>query len=200
MRWRRKWQPTPVLLPGESQGRGAWWAAVYGVEQSRTQLKQLGSSSSLCCQIRQKAPGHQTRFGSDQLYFFKLFITLAALGPSSLLHAGALCWGERGLLSSCGAWASRWAFLVAEHRLEGHAGFSACSTWASGLAAPRHVGSFPTRDRTCVPHIGRWILNYWTMREAPGSASLILHKCPPLHILFPGCSCFKADVFPPDLQ
>ena len=28
--------PTPVLLPGESQGRGAWWAAVYGVAQSRT--------------------------------------------------------------------------------------------------------------------------------------------------------------------
>ena len=25
---------------------GAWWAAVYGVEQSRTQLKQLSSSSS----------------------------------------------------------------------------------------------------------------------------------------------------------
>ena len=21
--WRRKWQPTPVLLPGESQGRGS---------------------------------------------------------------------------------------------------------------------------------------------------------------------------------
>ena len=43
--WRRKWQPTPVFLPGESQGRGAWWAAVYGVAQSRTQLKWLSSSS-----------------------------------------------------------------------------------------------------------------------------------------------------------
>ena len=81
MRWRRKWQPTPVFLPGESQGRGsleglrlwgrtesdtteatwqqqqqcsclenprdrgAWWAAVYGVTQSWTWLKQLSSSS-----------------------------------------------------------------------------------------------------------------------------------------------------------
>ena len=26
--------------------RGAWWAAVYGVAQSQTQLKQLSSSSS----------------------------------------------------------------------------------------------------------------------------------------------------------
>ena len=46
MHWRRKWQPTPVFLPGESRGRGAWWAAVYGVVQSRTQLKRLSSSSS----------------------------------------------------------------------------------------------------------------------------------------------------------
>ena len=30
MHWRRKWQPTPVFLPGKSQGWGAWWAAVYG--------------------------------------------------------------------------------------------------------------------------------------------------------------------------
>ena len=45
MHWRRKWQPTPLFLPGESQGRGAWWAAVYGVAQSQTQLKRLSSSS-----------------------------------------------------------------------------------------------------------------------------------------------------------
>ena len=94
MHWRRKWQPTPVFLPGESHGqrslvgccpcgrkesdmteqlhfdfslsctgegngnplqcsclenprdRKAWWAAVYGVAQSQTQLKRLSSSSS----------------------------------------------------------------------------------------------------------------------------------------------------------
>ena len=39
MHWRRKWQPTPVFLPGESQGQGAWWAAIYGVAQSRIRLK-----------------------------------------------------------------------------------------------------------------------------------------------------------------
>ena len=46
MHWRRKWQPTPVFLPGESQGRGAWWAAVSGVAQSWTRRKRLSSSSS----------------------------------------------------------------------------------------------------------------------------------------------------------
>ena len=34
--WRRQRQPTPVLLPGKSHGRGAWWAAVHGVAQSQT--------------------------------------------------------------------------------------------------------------------------------------------------------------------
>ena len=38
MQWRRKWQPTPVFLPGESQGWGSLWAAVSGVAQSRTRL------------------------------------------------------------------------------------------------------------------------------------------------------------------
>ena len=46
MQWRRKWQPTPVFLPGESQDGGAWWAAIYGVAQSQTQLMRLSSSSS----------------------------------------------------------------------------------------------------------------------------------------------------------
>ena len=55
MHWRRKWQPTPVLLPGESQGRGAWWAAVYGVAQSRTRLKRLSSSSKEGATPREEA-------------------------------------------------------------------------------------------------------------------------------------------------
>ena len=42
MLWRRKWQPTPVFLPGESQG----WRSLVGSQQSRTWLKQLSSSSS----------------------------------------------------------------------------------------------------------------------------------------------------------
>ena len=35
-----------MFLPRESQGREAWWAAVYGVAQSRTRLKRRSSSSS----------------------------------------------------------------------------------------------------------------------------------------------------------
>ena len=38
MEWRRQWHPTPVLLPGKSHGRRAWWAVVHGVAKSRTRL------------------------------------------------------------------------------------------------------------------------------------------------------------------
>ena len=63
MHWRRKWQPTPVFLPGESQRQ---WAPIYGVTHSHTRLKRLSSSSS---------PYH--KYQSMQLFFkhFPLNIT-----------------------------------------------------------------------------------------------------------------------------
>ena len=54
MHWRRKWQPTPVFLPGESQGQEAWWAAVCGAAQSRTGLKRLSSSSIIISKKKKK--------------------------------------------------------------------------------------------------------------------------------------------------
>ena len=46
MHRRRRWQPTPVFLPGESQGQRSLVAAIYGITQSWTRHKQLSSSSS----------------------------------------------------------------------------------------------------------------------------------------------------------
>ena len=46
MHWRRKWNPLQrSCLKNLRDGR-AWWAAVYGVAQSRTRLKRLSSSSN----------------------------------------------------------------------------------------------------------------------------------------------------------
>ena len=44
MHWRRKWQPTPVFLPGESQGQRSLVVCRLW-HQSQTQLKRLSSSS-----------------------------------------------------------------------------------------------------------------------------------------------------------
>ena len=48
MHWRRKWQPTPVFLPGESQGGEAWLAAVYGVAQSGTRRSDTAAAAEAC--------------------------------------------------------------------------------------------------------------------------------------------------------
>ena len=42
-------QPTPVSCLENPREGGAWWAAVYGVAQSRTRLNRLSSSSSSSC-------------------------------------------------------------------------------------------------------------------------------------------------------
>ena len=36
--WRKKWQPTPVFLPGKSHGQSSLGATVQGVAKSQTQL------------------------------------------------------------------------------------------------------------------------------------------------------------------
>ena len=39
--WRKKWQPTPVFLPGESHGQRSLAGTVHGVAKSLTWLKWL---------------------------------------------------------------------------------------------------------------------------------------------------------------
>ena len=51
MHWRRKCQPLQCSCLENPRDWGAWWAAVYGVAQSQTRLKQLSSSSSSICLI-----------------------------------------------------------------------------------------------------------------------------------------------------
>ena len=43
---RRQWHPLQYSCLENPRDGGAWWAAVYGVAQSWTQLKRLNSSSS----------------------------------------------------------------------------------------------------------------------------------------------------------
>ena len=79
---------------------------------------------------------------------------------SSLLRAGFLQLRRAGATLCCDARASHCG------------GFSCCGAlaqylWRTVLAAPRHVGSSRPRAWTCVPCIGRQILNHCATREAP---------------------------------
>ena len=51
-----------------------------------------------------------------------------------------------------------------------------CSiVWYTGLVVLRHMESSWTRDRTCVPCIGRRIPNHWTNREVHFPIILMYH-------------------------
>ena len=116
---------------------------------------------------------------------FYLFIYLGC--DSLCCRPGALLQLQpAGAPLPCGGWASHCGgFSRCRAQAVGHTGFGSCSTGAKklelpGSRAPRlgsaatvapglfavlHVGSSWTRDRTCVPCIGRWILIHCTIRE-----------------------------------
>ena len=105
-----------------------------------------------------------------RLFFFcnftYLYLFLAVLSLCCCTQAFPSS-GKRGLLSSCGGWASHCS------------GFSCCWArprgtraqllWHMGLVAGWHVESSWTRGRTHVPCIGRRILNHWTTWGAQDS-------------------------------
>jgi len=86
---------------------------------------------------------------------------LAALDLHCCSQAFSSC-GKWGLLSRCGTRVSHCSgFSCCRIQVQGHVG----SVWNTGLVALRHMGSSRSRDQTCVPCIGRWIVNHWTTKE-----------------------------------
>ena len=59
MHWRRKWQPTPVFLPGESQGRGSlvgcclWGRTESDTTEATWQQQQLIYNAMLVSDLQQ---------------------------------------------------------------------------------------------------------------------------------------------------
>ena len=74
MHWRRKWQPTSVFFPGESQGWGSLVGYIYGVAQSWTQLKRLNSSSSTT-----KREGNAVKSSSTEFRKFQVQVLVAPI-------------------------------------------------------------------------------------------------------------------------
>ena len=146
MHWRKKWQPTPVFLPGESQGWGAWWTAIYGVAQSWTWLKRLSSSSS----------SSSWAFGLEAVLGFpgvwRSFSPLCIVCCAELLQLCLTLWGACQAPLSSG--------ILQPRILE----------W---VAISYSRGSSQPRDWTClsyVSRIDRWALNHLHHLGSPVSA------------------------------
>ena len=110
------------------------------------------------------------------MYFWLRWVFVAVQGLSLVAASGvdSLLW--------CAGFSLWWLLLLQSMGSRG-AGFSSCGTWAQqlwhmGLVAPRHVGSSQTRDWTCVPCIGRWILNHCATGEVPNGPCFLRKHCP----------------------
>ena len=138
MHWRRKWQPTPVFLPGESQGWGSLVGCFSGVAQSRTRLKWLSSSSRDSYREGNGTPlqyswlenpmgrgawwaaAHGVAKSPMQLSNFTFTFHFPALEKDMATHSSVLAWripgmGETGGLPSMGSHRVRhnWSDLAA---------------------------------------------------------------------------------------
>ena len=52
MHWRRKWQPTPVFLPGESQGWGSLVGChLWGLTESNMTESDLAAAAAAAVQV-----------------------------------------------------------------------------------------------------------------------------------------------------
>ena len=103
------------------------------------------------------------------IYFWLHWVFIAARGLSLVASNGGYS------LLRCAGFSLQWLLLLQSMgcRLTG---FSCCSTqaqklWYMGLVVPRHVGSSWTMELTCVPCIGRQILNHCDTRGVPKSFS-----------------------------
>ena len=91
-----------------------------------------------------------------------LFVAVRGLLTAGASHcSGFSCCGARAL----GAWASVVVACALQQLWLAGSRVQAQQLWPTGLVAPRHVGSSQTRARTCVPCIGRRILNHCATRE-----------------------------------
>ena len=125
---------------------GAWWAAVYGVAQSRTRLKRLSSSSSNSI--------YRTEM---YMYICKcvyIYIFVVVLVIKLCLTLFLTPWSSRGPLGPHDP--------IDPSRLLCPWDFPGKNT---GVGCHSRGSSWP-RDRTCISCIGRWILYHWATREA----------------------------------
>ena len=114
MHWRRKWQGNAFrrkCLENPWDG-GAWWAAIYGVSQSRTRLKWLSSSSSIM-----EFMLREVKVTSSEKLLAHIASNVQGMNSLYQLLYSCLC-GGRGacasvqahMQSSCleGLWGMRW--------------------------------------------------------------------------------------------
>ena len=105
MHWRRKWQPTPVFLPGESQGRGSlvgcrlWGRTELDTTEATQQQQQQCSIVYMyrCFLIHSSADTHLTCFYVVVLLLPSRFSRVRlCVTPETAAHQASRPWDSPG--------------------------------------------------------------------------------------------------------
>ena len=145
MHWRRKWQPTPVFLPGESQGQRSLVGCRLWGRRVEHDWSDLAAAAENKKAVRLSLVAVSGCYSSLQCMGFPLQWLL-------------LLWSTGSRLTGFGSCSTQ-----------------AQELWYTGLASPWHVESSQTRDRIHIPCTGRWILIYCTTREVQISSLIVIN-------------------------
>ena len=175
---RRKWQPTPVFLPGELRGqrslensvdRGAWCATVHRVAESQTRLSTHTIQLNINCiavakymfTVIFKTVGMRTFSGTENVTpeLLSLFVPVNYSGRWQVWMLGLIANTKVNMLvaQSCLILCIPWTSLSME--------FSRWEYWSGAIPFSR--GSSQPRDRTWVSHIAGRFFTVWNIRETP---------------------------------
>ena len=121
MNWRRKWQPTPVFLPGESRGRGSLMGCrLWGRIESDTTEACLSSSSSTMGETRVQSLGWED-----------------SLEKEMAIHSSTIAWKSHGQRSLVGY--SPWGRKESDTTERLHFHFSLVSQTVKNLPAMKET-------------------------------------------------------------
>ena len=91
--WRRKWQPTLVLLSRKSHARGARWATVYGVAKSWAWLStQKWSSLNQFWSFHGGSDGEESAMQETQEMWIRSLGRESLLEKGMVNHSSILAW------------------------------------------------------------------------------------------------------------
>ena len=91
--WRRKWQPSPVFLPGNPIDRGVWWAAAQfgGVAKESDTTKSLNSNKNNLYSSFPICHDESSLIHTTNAYSLFLLLSNFVLCKGANLQPGKLC-------------------------------------------------------------------------------------------------------------
>ena len=159
MHWRRKCNQLQYSCLENPRDKEAWWAAIYGVAQSQTQLKQLSSSSN-CLKTKLMSTMANIHTIKTSTVQFSHSVMSDSLWPHGLQHARLSCPSPTPGACSNSCPLSRWCHPTISSSA---VSFSSCPQSLSASGSFQMSQLFTSASASVLPmNIQDWFPLGWT--------------------------------------